>query len=258
LPFAQQDIFDSPPFWLGVFYVSFPLGLLLYGWNDLGDVASDQLNPRKDSWLFGARPNYQTRHRLPWIIGLVQLPFVVLFTILAGMKMLLWFSAVLLTNATYNSLGFKKLPGLDLLNQVGYLLIFVLASWLCTVPQMNAPVMMFSALFAMQSHLFGQLMDIDEDRAAGRRSTAIVLGRYASKLLLVLLMLIESGIAYAYFRGTLVATFMLIGAALFLADTALGPARYPVWYTKLFFISWNLIVISTMHFVWRYGLFVVE
>jgi len=31
--------------------------------------------------------------------------------------------------------------------------------------------MIFSALFAMHSHLFGQLMDIEADRAAGRRGS---------------------------------------------------------------------------------------
>ena len=258
LPFAGRDMFGSLEFWLGAVYVCFPLGLLLYGWNDLGDFESDKLNPRKDSWLFGARPNDELRRRLPWWIAAVQVPFVVAFASLAGPKMIGWFGAVVFVNATYNTFGFKKFPVLDLLNQVGYLLIFMLASWLCDVPQLSIPLMGFSALFAMQSHLFGQLMDVDEDKAAGRKSTAIMIGVVPAKWLLVLIMLVEAGIAYQFFRFGVVSLFMLAGALFFIFDAALGPRRYPVWFSKWFFIAWNVVVIASMHFVWRYDVFLVN
>lgn len=255
LPFAGRDMFQSAAFWVGSVYVCFPLGLLLYGWNDIGDAASDEINPRKDSWVFGARPDAKMRSRLPWIIGLIQLPFLAVFVWFAGTKMLGWFAAVLVVNATYNSLGFKKLPVLDLLNQAGYLLIFVLASWLCDVPQLNAAAMWFSALFAMQSHLFGQLMDIDEDKAAGRKSTAIVIGLFPAKLLLVAIMTIEALIALTYFQFQVVGLFMILGAVFFMIDAIVGPRRYPVAFMKGFFVAWNIVVIATMHFVWRYEVF---
>jgi 4-hydroxybenzoate polyprenyltransferase len=258
LPFAGRDMFGSAAFWLGSVYVCFPLGLLLYGWNDLGDVDSDRINPRKDSWLFGARPDAAMRKRLPLLIALSQLPFVAVFSWIAGAKMIGWFAALILVNATYNTLGFKKLPVLDLFNQTGYLLIFVLASWLCGVPQLNAPAMVFSGLFAMQSHLFGQLMDIDQDRLAGRHSTAVTIGMIPAKWLLVVIMAAEVAIAAAYFQGPFVALFMAAGTTFFICDTLLGPRRYPMWFTKAFFICWNLVVIMTMHFVWRFGVFLTE
>ncbi len=255
LPFAGRDMFSTPAFWLGVVYVGFPLGLLLYGWNDLGDAQTDAANPRKDSWLFGARPDAQMRRWLPLAIAGVQAPFILLFVAIAGPKMLLWFAAVLLTNATYNQLGWKRLPLLDILNQAAYVLVFVLASWLCHVPQLNAPAMIFSGLFAMISHLFGQLMDIEPDRAAGRRSTAVVIGARPTKLLLVTLMAVEAAIAWTQFTGWYVAFFMLAGALFFLGDALLGPQRYPVWFTKAFFIGWNVVVLLTMHLIWRFGVF---
>ena len=73
-------MFSSVPFWLGAVYVCFPLGLLTYGWNDLGDNETDRFNPRKDSWLFGAIPNATLRKHLPWIILATQVPFLVIFT----------------------------------------------------------------------------------------------------------------------------------------------------------------------------------
>jgi len=255
LPFAGLDMFGTPAFWLGAAYVCFPLGLLLYGWNDIGDAQTDANNPRKDSWIFGARPDDALRQRLPWIIAAVQLPFLIAFVAVAGIKMLAWFAAVLLTNATYNNLGFKARPVLDVLNQAGYVLVFVLASWLCDVPQLNPAAVAFSALFAMLSHVFGQLMDLDQDRDAGRRSTAVVLGHRGTKALLVLLLAVEAGVAWRWFSGWYVAAFMGAGAVFFTVDTLAGPPRYPVSFTKVFFVGWNLVVLTTMHFVWRLGVF---
>ena len=255
LPFAGRDMFGSFPFWLGAVYVCFPLGLLTYGWNDLGDHASDCNNPRKDTWLFGAVVSPELRNKLPWIIFFVQIPFLFLFTWLAGTKMLFWFAGAVLVNACYNTLGFKRLPVVDLLNQVGYVLIFVLASWLCDVPQLNGPAIVFGAIFAMQSHLFGQLMDIDEDRKAGRKSTAIMIGVVPAKLLLVTIMVCLAMIAYQNFQGPTVAIFMTLGAVFFAFDMCFGPGRYPVWFSRLFFLGWNLVVIASMHFVWKYGIF---
>ncbi len=255
LPFAGRDMFSNPAFWLGATYVCFPLGLLLYGWNDLSDARTDALNPRKDSWLFGARPDEEMRSRLPALIVLVQAPFVIAFVAIAGVKMVFWCAMVLATNAAYNTLGFKQRPILDILNQAGYVLVFVLASWLCYVPQLNLPAMIFSGLFAMISHTFGQLMDVEPDKFAGRHSTAVLLGVRPTKWLLVVMMLIEAALAWSYFSGWYVALFMLAGALFFIFDASLGPDHYPIWFSKAFFIGWNIIVLITMHFIWRFGVF---
>lgn len=255
LPFSGRYMFDAPEFWLGATYVCFPLGLLLYGWNDIGDADTDADNPRKGSWLFGGKPDAALRTQLPWIIAAVQVPFVVAFVWLAGWKMLGWFAAVVATNAAYNNFGFKERPVLDVLNQAAYVLVFVMASWLCAVPQLNAPAMVFSGLFAMQSHLFGQLMDIDQDREAGRRTTAVVVGPRATKALLVALLIAEAVIAWRCFTGWYVAMFLAAGAVFFTADAIAGPARYPVSFSKVFFVGWNVVVLASMHFVWRYGVF---
>ncbi len=65
LPLGQRHMFGSWTFWLGCFYVTFPLGLLIYGWNDLVDAETDRLNPRKGTFLFGARPDAAQLAALP-------------------------------------------------------------------------------------------------------------------------------------------------------------------------------------------------
>ena len=262
LPFAQQDMFGSAAFWLGAVYVCLPMSLLTFGWNDIGDSATDSINARKGSWLFGASPDQPMRRVLPWIMIAVQVPFLVAFVWIAGWKMLGWFAAFVAANACYNSLKLKSRPWFDLLNQMGYLLVFVLASWLCSVDQLNAPAMIFSALFAMHSHLFGQIMDVDEDAAAGRRTTAVSLGAdrsgvRLSKLLLAGILAVEATIAFCFFRGWMIGLFSVVAAGFFLLDACFGPRRYPLVFVRVFFIAWNLIAISTMHVIWRYGLFVL-
>ena len=257
LPFSQQNMFGSVPFWLGAVYVCFPLGLLLYGWNDIGDSETDKDNARKGNWLFGAKPDAQLRKQLPWIIAVIQIPFLIAFVWFADWKMLAWFVSVLLVNASYNQFEFKRMPWLDLINQVGYLLIFVLASWLCSVEQLNGPAMLFSALFAMQSHLFGQIMDVEEDRLSGRNTTAVAIGVFWSKLLLSLIMLGEALIAVNFFNGRALPLFMVTGTIFFFADAFVGPKKYPLAFLKIFFIGWNAIAIASMYFVWRDGVFVL-
>lgn len=254
LPFARQDMFSSIPFWIGACYVCFPMGLLLYGWNDLSDVETDANNPRKGTWLFGGRPDELTRRRLPWIIAAVQVPFILAFIWFAGPKMLGWLAAMLLVNYLYNNLKWKSLPVLDMLNQAGYLLVFVLATTLCDVEQLNTPSMIFAALFAMQSHLFGQIMDVDEDMAAGRQSTAISLGVRPSKFLLATLMGVEALIALLYFPSPVVGCLMACGSLFFAIDGWRGPLRYSLGFVKLFFVAWNVVVFASIYFVWRYGL----
>jgi 4-hydroxybenzoate polyprenyltransferase len=261
LPLGQREMFGRLGFWLGCAYVCFPLGLLLYGWNDLFDAETDRRNDRKDSWLFGARLDDQGLRRLPVWIALAQLPFLVVFTALFGAKMLAWFAALVAANAVYNwpRLGWKNWPALDLLNQVGYLLVFVLSSWVCGVPQLSGPALVFSGLFAMQSHLFGQIMDVDADRAAGRHTTAVVIGVRASKLLVVGFLVAATGISMRYFRGGAIQVFLIGAGGLFLADATFGyRARpYPAWLSKAFFLGWNAVVLATMHFVWSRGVFVL-
>jgi len=65
-----------------------------------------------------------------------------------------------------------------------YLLLFVLASWLNHVSQVPWFTFLFGAMFAMHSHLFGELMDLEPDRRAGRRTLAGVLGARPAKWLL--------------------------------------------------------------------------
>lgn len=255
LPIGQRAAWERWEFWLGLVYVSFPLGLLIYGWNDVVDEETDRLNPRKDTFLFGARPTRAQIAALPWRIALVQAPFVIVFAWLLGAKALAWFAALVLATALYNwpRIGFKGRPGFDLLNQCGYLLVFVLASWLCAVPQLPWSTFVFGALFAMHSHLFGEIMDLAPDRAAGRRTLAVAIGILRAKAMLVALLTVESLLVWNVARDPWIAAALGGGALFFIADATVfwRERPYAPWQMRMFFLGWNAVAVLSIPWIWK-------
>lgn len=254
LPLAQRDVFRSNAFWLGALYVSFPMGLLLYGWNDIVDYEADRLNPRKGTFLFGARGTLEQLRRLPLRIALVQAPFVAAFSFLAGAKMLLCFAGMIAAAALYNwpRYGLKGRPPFEILNQAGYLFVFLLSSWLNHVPPLPWAAMLFGALFAMHSLVFGQVMDLEPDRTAGRRTTATVIGRVPAKLLMVGLLLFEAVLIVRFFEAKALAGFLLVSAVWFAVDaTVIWRSRpYSNREMRFFMLAWNAIALTSMPWMW--------
>src|SRR6266404_9208343 len=112
LPLGRLHVFPSAGFWLGLIYVTLPLGLIIYGWNDVADADIDRFNPRKGTFLFGARGSPAQLARLPLIIALVQVIFAAVFFYLTGPKILIWFAALVAFTMVYNlpRYGLKSHP----------------------------------------------------------------------------------------------------------------------------------------------------
>ena len=188
LPTSQlTDIWSSVPFWIGFFFVCFPLNFLVYGWNDIVDREIDQVNPRKDSFLFGARGTESQLSELKWAIAIIHgicLPVLLFYT---NWKMLILFSGILIINGLYNlpKNGLRSRPPLELLCQVGYLLVAPFSILINDLSGLSWVTYFYLLLFAWQSHLIGEVMDIVPDRAAGRRTTATVIGIVKTKWLII-------------------------------------------------------------------------
>jgi len=254
LPLGRKPVFASPEFWLGFFYVTLPLGLLIYGWNDLADAETDRHNPRKGTFLFGARGTTEQLNKLPVRILAVQAIFAIVFTLLLGFKALVWFGALVFATAIYNwpPPGLKGRPPLDMLNQIGYLLVFVLSSWLNKVPQLPLWAFVFGALFAMHSHLFGQVMDIVPDRLAGRKTTATSIGLVPAKVILVAFLLGEAALVRNFFGDNLIAGFLALSALWFALDALVlwRDRLYRPAEMRVFLLGWNALAVLTMPYVW--------
>lgn len=255
LPLGQRHVFHSTEFWLGLSYVTLPLGLVIYGWNDIADADIDSFNPRKGTFLFGARGSHEQLRRLPLQIALVQVCFAAVFLYLDGARILFWFLGLVLFTAIYNlpRYGLKSHPPFDILNQAGYLLVFVLSSWLNHAPQLSWPAMLFGALFAMHSHVFGEVMDVVPDRASGRRTTATVIGVIASKFLICAVLVGESILVWRYFADLWISGALIVGVIWFLADALViwRDRPYSLAQMRVFMLGWNAIALLSMPWVWR-------
>jgi lycopene elongase/hydratase (flavuxanthin-forming) len=254
MPLGRADFLHSRVLWLGLFYVLFPLGFLLYGVNDIVDAEADRLNPRKGTFLFGSLGAAEQLAALRWKIATVQIPFLILFFLLVGPRILYWFAALLVAVGIYNAprFGWKSHPPFDVLIQASYLLVFVLSSWLNGVVQLPWQTFLFGAMFAMHAHIFGEVMDLEPDRLSGRRTTATLLGAVRSKLLIAGFLCVEVVLVYVSFRDVVIAGFLGLGAAWFLVDAlAVWKNRaYRATEMRLFMWGWNAAAVAGMVWNW--------
>jgi 4-hydroxybenzoate polyprenyltransferase len=254
LPLGRADFAHSGRLWLGLVFVLFPLGLLLYGVNDLADAEADQYNPRKGTYMFGSRGAREQLAALKWQIVVAQVPFLAAFYWIIGPRILWWYAILLLAVGLYNAprFGWKGHPPFDVLIQASYLLVFVLSSWLNTVPQLPWQAFLFGALFAMHSHVFGEVMDIAPDRLSGRKTMATVIGRMPAKFLIAAFLGMETLLVRTYFRDCVVAGFLALGAVWFVLDATLlwRDRAYRPKEMRLFLWGWNIAAVLGILWNW--------
>jgi 4-hydroxybenzoate polyprenyltransferase len=257
MPLGHADFLHSAKLWLGLIFVLFPLGFLLYGVNDIVDAETDALNPRKGTFLFGSRGARAQLASLKWQIAAVQIPFVAAFYFLVGPRIFWWYAVLLVAVGLYNAPGiaWKGRPPFDVLIQSSYLLVFVLSSWLNRVSQLPWQTFLFGALFAMHSHIFGEVMDIEPDRLSGRRTTATRIGRTPAKFLIAAFMATETVLVWTCFRDWIITGFLALGVLWFLSDATLlwkGRAYTPNQ-MRLFLWGWNAAALLGIFWNWTHS-----
>ena len=257
MPLGRVDFLHSGKLWLGLFFVLFPLGLLLYGVNDIVDAETDALNPRKGTFMFGSRGAREQLATLKWQIAVAQIPFAAVFYFFVGPRIFWWYAILLLAAGVYNAPGiaWKGRPPFDVLIQASYLLVFVLSSWLNNAAQLPWQTFLFGAMFAMHSHIFGEVMDIEPDRLSGRRTTATLIGRVRAKFVIAAFMMVETALVWSFFRDWIIAGFLSIGALWFLLDaTVLWKNQpYSPKQMRLFLWGWNAAAFMGMYWNWTHS-----
>ncbi|MBY0276560.1 FAD-dependent oxidoreductase, partial [Candidatus Binatia bacterium] len=168
-------------------FATFPLNLLVYALNDLHDLESDRLNPRKGS-AEGARASSGALRTLQRAAVWLNAPFVGYFALTTQRA-----SALVALAATYfiawaysaPPLRAKSRPGWDSLANAGYVLPFVFACLYLGVPDPPWRETVAFAVWAIGAHAFTSIQDADADRAAGVRTIATALGAPASALVAI-------------------------------------------------------------------------
>ncbi len=250
LPVAGTQAHESATFWGGLAFSTIPLSLLVYGWNDLADRELDRLNPRKDSFLFGARGSRDELRTLPWAILAANLPFFVWLIARSGLEMILVLVGIVAVNAAYNHprRGLRGRPPFELLNELGVLLLVHLSVLLNNVPQLPWQTYLYLYLFTVHAHLVGEVMDLEPDRRGGRNTTALVLGRRRTKVLIVGLVAAECALLVFVFGDFVLAGILAAGLVWLLADffVLFKDRAYTVSEMRLFGIAMNLAGYGTI------------
>ncbi len=258
LPTSQMpDIIISPAFWLGLIYVSFPLNILVYGWNDIVDHEADKFNSRKNTFLFGAQSNKHYLDNLWKKIVFVQLLFIPVLIYYGGTDFILLFIGFCIINGLYNlpERGLRGRPPLELLCQIGYLLIVPLSQAINDTAGLSTMSYFYLILFAFQSHLIGEVMDIEPDKLAGKKTTATVLGMKTTKLIIIALVLLEVILLVFHFDDKIFGGMLFLGLLWLILDLFVlyKTKTYSLTEMKLFGYASNVIAVASMAYVWWSG-----
>ncbi|MGH1338059.1 MAG: UbiA family prenyltransferase [Aureispira sp.] len=258
LPTSQMtELSTSWVFWYGFFYVCFPLNFLVYGWNDIVDHETDALNPRKDSFWFGARGSKAQLKVLWRAILFSQILFFPLLLWIGGWKVGLFLLLFTIINGLYNlpERGLRSHPPLELLCQVGYLLVVPLSIWINNLEGLPWQTYLYLFLFAMQSHIMGEVMDIVPDKKAGRTTTGTILGTRKTKVLIIGIVFLEVALLFSIYQEYIFGGLLAIGLVWLLLDVFFiyKEKQYSILEMKLFALLSNVVAVISMIYVWWSG-----
>lgn len=250
LPTQPTDAIAQPRFWLGLLFVTAPLNLLVYGWNDSVDSATDAHNPRKGNYWFGAKASPEQLRKWPLVCAALVAPFVVIMTWLEPFLLIVVFGIVA-SNALYNGPGWglRGKPPWELINILGYLLVLPLSVGLNATPQLPWETYAYLGIFCVKAHLMGEIMDVEPDRLAGRRTTATELGQRITKLIIMGLVAAEALILNLRFGETLLSGFLVAMLAWLVFDW-FRYRRYGSTEHRLFAIAMNGSGYASIAWVW--------
>ncbi|QCR19161.1 UbiA family prenyltransferase [Agrococcus sp. SGAir0287] len=157
-------------------WLTLPFNLLIYGVNDIFDQDTDALNPRKGS-IEGARIEPREVRAIVWGVVATNVPFLVWFVIVlppAAIVVIALYAAVFVFYSA-PPLHFKRRPFLDSLSNAAYGLPLLVMPLALGAPPVW-PAVAGLLVWSVAKHAYDAVQDIEEDRAAGITTTAVLLG----------------------------------------------------------------------------------
>jgi 4-hydroxybenzoate polyprenyltransferase len=234
--------------------LSFPYSFFLYGVNDIFDIKSDQINPRKDM-LDKKRWDDKTVDRVKRIafIFMGLLIFSALLTLnpwnILGMVLLLFFSY------QYSAPPFrlKEKPPLDSFSNgiIYYYGPFLIgASYNSTVFQFPVHVyVIFAAVMGI--HSFSTVMDYTSDKLVGSKTFAVVFGKRFAAFFGLLMFCLT-----LFFPGFQIASiaFYLMACILFSAIIVIYPSERVahIFHKLMGFLFIILVIIIILSYIGLY------
>ncbi len=201
--------------WLLGLYLTLPANLLIYGVNDLFDVETDRLNPKKQDYETLLAPGQ--RRGLVGAILVLNLPFLALVTFLPHAWP--WLLLFVVTGVGYSAppLRAKSRPVLDAAFNILYVAPGIAAYAAVSGGQPSAAILVAALLWCMAMHAYSAVPDIDADRGAQLSTVATALGRSRT--------LVFCGLAYlvaALLASVSVGAFAFVGGLAYLTMIGLS------------------------------------
>lgn len=160
---------------------------------------------------------------------------------------------MVVVNILYNFKPFriKERPPFEILIQVGYVVTVFFSIELNDLETLPWQTLVYLSLFAFQAHIAGEIMDIEPDLASGKRTTATLVGRKKSKLLMLLILVCESVLVWYWFQDIVLASFLGLFSAFMLLDifVIFKDRAYALSQMKLFGYLINLSALASMIWV---------
>ncbi|MDJ0271071.1 MAG: prenyltransferase, partial [Aigarchaeota archaeon] len=173
-------------------YFFIPANILIYGVNDYFDVETDVLNPKKSSKEMRVVGEDRVRLRR-LLFGVLGVSFA-LMLIQDNVARLL-FGGFLFLSIFYSAppVRFKSKPFLDFASNYLYIMPGVFGHYIASGRLPEPLILLAGFLHISAMHIFSAVPDIEFDRAAGIKTTPVVIGR---KNALMLVTVFWTGLAY--------------------------------------------------------------
>lgn len=253
MPFSlESNFWQEPLFWIGLFFVTFPLNYLVYGLNDYNDLKADAVNDRKGNFIFGAKSTKIQLASVPKKVVFIVLPFIIYFTIVSGFKMLLLLLFMVGVNIIYNFKPFriKERPPFEICIQIGYVITAYFSITLNGLQELPWQTFVYLSLFAFQAHIAGEIMDIEPDKLAGKRTTAVLIGRKNTKLVMLCLLLLETYILLFWFQDKVLAGFLGVFSLWLILDVSVFFKEKPYTLLQMKFFGYAINLSAILSMIW--------
>ena len=162
-------------FWYSLFYFLIPANFILYGVNDIADKDTDAFNTKKITHESKATDQNNTIYRAIVILSLLLA--IPLFFYLSVFPKIL-FAIFLMLGIGYSlpPIRFKAKPYVDSLSNILYAVPAFVGIYQIRNDVLTFYIFLAALCWTAAMHLFSAVPDIQADKKAGLRTTAVVLG----------------------------------------------------------------------------------
>lgn len=233
---------------IGVLFVTLPMGLIVYGTNDIADRESDAQNPRKGG-IDGVRLKRSENRPLAVAIVVTAVVSLLISALSQHIGLGLAMLAICVFAYTYSvkPVRLKNRPVLDSLsNGIWVVSIFMVGYWANVrgVPLVlpSANILIAIVLFGAALHALGAAMDYEVDKAVGDTTICVALGKTKTLLLCALAFLVCLSLVHGL--GVTITTYLIVATILTASAIRYQSARYIQVVFHVIFLLPPLVIVA--------------